>query len=174
MNSPERKKAFKRAVTKHFDRGFFSCTHVYKAYHSLRMEEKWGRRHTERGGKVELQIIIQAMQCMSFSHHFMVSTPLHNTFKKVWKFQAPLCKLISWCHQAPHTQPTLSQLLSALDCHSMFQRLQIPLKCKRCASNWKQSLCLSNTIFPENKETIPIRFQPVQIKTDFQIKAYKL
>lgn len=146
------------------EREGFSLVHMSTRHDVILLEykKKWDRRHGERAGKFELQNIIQAVTCMSFSHHLFTapwkSLQISNTSLQIDFLMSP---------GPTHSQPTLFQLLSALDCHSMFQRLQISLKRKRCVSDWKQSPCLSNSIFSKNNETTPTRFQPVQIKTDF-------
>lgn len=110
------------------------------------------------------RILHKQRNARHFSNPFVVSTPLYNTLRKACKFETTSMQIdFLMSPGSTGSQPTLFQLLSALDCHSMFQRLQVSLECKRCASNWEQSPCLSNAVFSRNKETVLIRFQTVQI-----------
>lgn len=135
VDSPERRKAFERCVLirdkLYIQRGLLLYMCPEGRMLSSWNKRKWDGRHIERP-----QNIIQAVKCMSLSNPFVASTPPHNTLKKLCKFETTSLQIdFLMSLGSTYSQPTLFQLLSALDCHSMFQRLQISLECKRCASN---------------------------------------
>lgn len=73
-------------------------------------------------GKFELQNITQAVKCtsLSFSNHFVASTPLHNTLKKVCKFQTTSLQ-IDFLTSPGTTHSLTAHALSVAKCTGLSQ-----------------------------------------------------